>query len=1049
MSDDTSKSFQSLTDVWGDLVRRVSTAVSEVSEKVSISESDRHAIDEARRLRFLGSYAGARDILTAQIGDGSGHEYLQCALDFVAVHEILFGDPQPSSTKKIHSNAGEAPSRLLLDAARTLDNGTVPGDMKRRSYTTHDALRRARRSQDQLATFDRNEFVLLESSVAIQAHRAAGERERAIRELLKMRPRLPSHVGPPMASSMLAGGVELMLAEGRSDEAERWLRSLHRLRTSPAENPELDALERACLARIAAVQGDERGALALLEGLPVNETCWDPDRIRVALLLGHHKVARVRALRYLQARPDDPARLRLWALAEHQSWRHPAEHASIQSNANAVLDALMRALEFAPPPNRPQHLQELAHVVLNSDRLASDAATVVVESLSTTGHTQSIEARLVRAHRRLQEKNGPPHATSLETIDEDFLPGPPLHFRPEPELHSGELGPDELSPLRITKDRERVIAAHQHLAVARRALAQDDSPLARSAAVSALVQTLVEAPDLKAARDLMLRVAQPEPTPNLEALLSAATRLLAEQPGQVLGLSLDGVARALALVVAERERMARPLTIAIMGEFSSGKSTFVNALLGQAIAPMGVLPTTSTINVFRRGSGQGARVHYRDGNLATVSAGELERYLLDLDDTEANRIRYVEIERNGGRMGSTAVVDTPGLNALDPYHEQVAREFLDQADAVVWIFSATRGGTATETAILEQLRRGGRQVLGVLNKVDILEGSEQHELNNYLRKQLGDVLVDVVPLCASEALKYRCRSRSEDGSYDTEDPFAAVDRALDFHFLGKAREIKLALTRRRLREALQEARSSVEDAAAVLERRSQLADAEADLKGAREALEHFSDELEMRLLNIDDPLARECLALGLARSGKNGLSLQAQSPEDFVYLDALIEDLSLEALQTTMRSLGGGQETLLRLVESQLLPWTRGYLCAQVSQGLARSLIAVCGDHSRQGESDLRAGLRAGLETMVREICTEARKLARKLEAGVSRRQRQLQGLPAAEATRLRASVLGSIDALLEKCGNDGDLVSRNPNAHPKISARGVASTGMDGPDAS
>ena len=59
---------------------------------------------------------------------------------------------------------------------------------------------------------------------------------------------------------------------------------------------------------------------------------------------------------------------------------------------------------------------------------------------------------------------------------------------------------------------------------------------------------------------------------------------------------MQGVGEALAQVVAARERLARPLTIAIMGEFSAGKSTFVNALLGEAVAPMGVLPTTTTIN---------------------------------------------------------------------------------------------------------------------------------------------------------------------------------------------------------------------------------------------------------------------------------------------------------------------------------------------------------------------------------------------------------------------------------------------------------------------
>ena len=53
--------------------------------------------------------------------------------------------------------------------------------------------------------------------------------------------------------------------------------------------------------------------------------------------------------------------------------------------------------------------------------------------------------------------------------------------------------------------------------------------------------------------------------------------------------------------------------------------------------------------------------------------------LAGLDDTEASRIRHVEIHRGGTALGDAIVVDTPGLNALDPFHERVAREFLDEA----------------------------------------------------------------------------------------------------------------------------------------------------------------------------------------------------------------------------------------------------------------------------------------------------------------------------------------------------------------------------------
>ena len=105
-------------------------------------------------------------------------------------------------------------------------------------------------------------------------------------------------------------------------------------------------------------------------------------------------------------------------------------------------------------------------------------------------------------------------------------------------------------------------------------------------------------------------------------------------------------------------------------------------------------------------------------------------------------LRPVEVY-SSGRIPSPfylrfSVVDTPGLNALDEYHETVAREFIEEADAVVWLFSATQGGTATEAGILAELREGGRKVLGVLNKVDTLDSeADRDELTAYLREPCG------------------------------------------------------------------------------------------------------------------------------------------------------------------------------------------------------------------------------------------------------------------------------------------------------------------------
>src|SRR5439155_9391407 len=63
----------------------------------------------------------------------------------------------------------------------------------------------------------------------------------------------------------------------------------------------------------------------------------------------------------------------------------------------------------------------------------------------------------------------------------------------------------------------------------------------------------------------------------------------------------------------------QPLLVTVMGEFSSGKSSFVNAVIGSDVAPTGISPTTATINVVRYGRERGGRIISRDG--ATLELG--------------------------------------------------------------------------------------------------------------------------------------------------------------------------------------------------------------------------------------------------------------------------------------------------------------------------------------------------------------------------------------------------------------------------------------------
>jgi hypothetical protein len=130
---------------------------------------------------------------------------------------------------------------------------------------------------------------------------------------------------------------------------------------------------------------------------------------------------------------------------------------------------------------------------------------------------------------------------------------------------------------------------------------------------------------------------------------------------------------------------------------------------------VGVTPTTATINVLRFGP-PGGRVHFHDGRVEERSDVEIRSFVAEIDEAAAGAVRVVEIFHPLAVLQKIEVVDTPGTNSLRPEHERVARAFLIEADAIVWVFSLTQAGKASERSVLDRAHAAGKRVLGVLNK---------------------------------------------------------------------------------------------------------------------------------------------------------------------------------------------------------------------------------------------------------------------------------------------------------------------------------------------
>jgi small GTP-binding protein len=173
------------------------------------------------------------------------------------------------------------------------------------------------------------------------------------------------------------------------------------------------------------------------------------------------------------------------------------------------------------------------------------------------------------------------------------------------------------------------------------------------------------------------------------------------------------------------------LMVVVIGEFNAGKSTFVNALLGDEILPIGVIPTTDAIELVRYGKNKTRKPELRDG-----------------------AIREWE-HPNTGAPG-VVIVDTPGTGSVFQKHEQIAKSFLHRSDLVIFLLSAKRAFADTERLYLELAKNYGKKIIVVINQVDLLDSKEQNEVKAFVQRQVDEML-DLRPpifmVSAKNALK--------------------------------------------------------------------------------------------------------------------------------------------------------------------------------------------------------------------------------------------------------------------------------------------------------
>ncbi len=722
----------------------------------------------------------------------------------------------------------------------------------------------------------------------------SGQIDKAVRELRKAASALPDD-----------GGVQGLLGQALIQSAQR--------RGEPAGGPTFEAA-RQCLLRATRpereVHPDPRALSALGELLLSAGQLADADRaFSRALQEKPDTVAALLGLGQLRLLQGDVASAYEQGLRAYASLRADAADSNAVAlrakahlllgrchqktgEADRALFAFDAALGELPldAPSRSEVLNEALHLALHSQKFAAAAKLAQDPLLEATADGLAAQAL----------------AANLIETDAEALLTRALQIADTVEV--------------------RLIAAELDLRKGQKASAA--AHLRRAATLSTSNDTRPR----QRLTELYKREREALPT-ELYGLLQRAHQILSQSP------ELSAFGPDAAKII---ELYDRPLLITVMGEFNSGKSTFVNALLGDEVAPMGITPTTATINLLKYGRERGGRVVYRDGQSRNVAWAKVPALLRGLDAEEARRIKWVEVLYPLDVLSRVHVVDTPGLNSILPEHEATAREFIAQADAVIWLFTVDQAGKHSEREALRSIRDAGKQILGVLNKIDRLEAlqaaTELPTIVAHLRDGpdgLGDLCDLIVPFSGKEALYGR---KHGDAARLKSANLPALEQALEERFFQRAQAIKTTAAHARLVALLERARTQAEALYSPAEREK----LEQDSRLLQADLVLFQRDFvpgERKRLLADAELAHRAAAretLDFVRPRRWPFGEHHAAPADRDFLLALLDE-KLGALAQASRirvavglGLGDDEDEFQRLLDEQVYgryrAFARGYL---------------------------------------------------------------------------------------------------------------------------
>jgi predicted GTPase len=221
----------------------------------------------------------------------------------------------------------------------------------------------------------------------------------------------------------------------------------------------------------------------------------------------------------------------------------------------------------------------------------------------------------------------------------------------------------------------------------------------------------------------------------------------ADPLARLRGLSLLAAEAGALAVAAEASLLAARTEeglfyVACIGQFKRGKSSLLNAILGEAVLPVGVVPVTSVVTIVRHGMRRSARIRLSSGVWEDIDPRSLSVFVSEEENPKNEKgVLLAEVFLpHPLLLFGLCLVDTPGLGSVFEANTAVTRSFIPHIDAALVVLGADPPISGEERALVETVSATVTRLLFVLNKADRLSETERREARRFAEKVLAEAL---------------------------------------------------------------------------------------------------------------------------------------------------------------------------------------------------------------------------------------------------------------------------------------------------------------------